>query len=101
MVSKYQKFSLLLYQLLCQYRIHFQKCSLVHFKPQNLEHLKQLTLKRMHTEYIPDFLKFSKYISSQIDIKNKQKNHLLLQKNKKQILILHQKIYICIWKMSN
>lgn len=46
MVSKYQKCSLLLYQLLCQYRIHFQKCSLAHFKPQNLEHPKAAGFKK-------------------------------------------------------
>lgn len=34
--------------------------------------LKQLALKRMHTQYIPNILKYSKQSSSQINIKNKQ-----------------------------
>lgn len=59
MVSNYQKCSLLLYQLLCQYRIHISKNPLLYIlclKVWNI--LKQLALKRMHIQHIPNILNF-------------------------------------------
>jgi len=58
-VSNYQKYSLLLYQLLCQYRIHISKNNLLYIlrlKVWNV--LKHLALERMHTQHIPNSLNF-------------------------------------------